>query len=108
MVMRDGPNKGRRFLVCSENKREDKSSCQFFEFEQEKVRPLPGDGSPCPVCKKGHLVTKLVRKEGPNKGKRFLVCSENKMGDKSTCQHFAWPGEGKSRMAAYRTPAARK
>lgn len=39
----------------------------------------------CPVCKKGHLLEKVVVKEGANKGRKYIGCS-----DFPNCKHFEW------------------
>lgn len=97
-VVKDGPNKGVRFLICSEA-RQDDDSCKFMVFP-----PRPGgtsgkpggkpntaggkagpklkigdaiEGGACPKCK-SEIVTRTVTKDGPNKGIRFLVCSAGK------------------------------
>lgn len=50
------------------------------------VGPVPaGEGKPCPTCKKGTLQLRVVQKEGPNRGKQFLACSER------SCKHMEWP-----------------
>ena len=42
-----------------------------------------GAGETCPACKKGKLAVRVVQKEGPNRGKQFLACSN--------CKHMEWP-----------------
>ena len=70
-------------------------ACTHREFaEREKVEPLPGDGKACPKCSLP-MKTGMVNKPGPNKGKRFLGCSNRE------CKTFefpvdALPGDGKT------------
>lgn len=41
------------------------------------IEPLPEHGQACPTCKKGKLVTRVVKKEGsPMLGKRFISCDQ--------------------------------
>lgn len=75
-VRKEGPNQGRRYLDCSDR------HCDFKHRPVEEGWPeylnyelLPQDGDPCPQCLEGHRKTLVVRQEGPNKGKRFYVCS---------------------------------
>lgn len=72
-VRKDSPNKGRRFLACSEQ-----DSCKHMVLPPDEgwSRPLPDEGAPCPSCSKGSKRTFTVQKEGPNKGKRFQSCTE--------------------------------
>ena len=48
---------------------------------------LDRDGCTCPECGKGKLVTRTVKKEGPNQGKQFLTCVAE------GCRYMEWPGE---------------
>ncbi|GJD89415.1 DNA topoisomerase 3 [Methylobacterium hispanicum] len=84
LVRKEGPNKGRPFLMCSEVDREKPEGCQHFEWKDE---------TPCPVCSKGVLKRGVVRKDGPNKGRPFAMCSAVDRGNPEGCQHFAWLDE---------------
>lgn len=86
IVKAEGPNKGTIFLSCSAGK----GVCDFALFpprkQQEAKKPLVignnKEGDCCPDCKKGQLQARTVTKEGPNKGKAFLGCSDWKEGCK--------------------------
>jgi DNA topoisomerase III len=84
VVRKEGPNKGRPFLMCSEVDREKPDSCQHFEWKDE---------TPCPSCGKGVLKRGVVRKEGPNKGRPFAMCSAVDRTKPDGCQHFSWLDE---------------
>lgn len=100
MVSKDGPNKGKRFLACDANVRGDPKSCSFMEWPKDDIPPLKGEGEPCTACGKGKMVTRVVRKAGPNQGKRFLACDQGRFGDSTTCQHAIWPDDGGPRRAS--------
>jgi len=57
------------------------------EKPKVEIEPLPGHGEKCASCKKGTMQTRLVQKDGPNKGKRFLGCSNFAGGGKT----MIWP-----------------
>jgi DNA topoisomerase-3 len=86
-IMKKGERRPTAVLVCSTRRRDDKTSCQFIDWNDVKAKALPDDGKPCPKCGTGVMQTKMIRKDGPDKGKTFLACSANVMGDKSSCQH---------------------
>ena len=52
------------------------------------VKPVDGHGETCAKCGKGTMVTKVVHKDGPSKGKVYLACSEY-----PDCDNRVWPGE---------------
>lgn len=83
-----GEHKGLRFLVCSERKHDDPSTCQYRQFPRPDA--LPGDGDPCPSCGVGKKRTVAIQK-GEHKGKRFMVCSEGKRDEPSSCQWREFP-----------------
>lgn len=56
--------------------------------QREPVVPLSAHGQACPACRQGVLKTFIVRKEGPNTGKRFLSC------DRDGCSHRSLTAEG--------------
>lgn len=63
-------------------------TCKGVEWEaRAEVAPIEGSGALCQVCKKGHMKTLEVKKEGPNKGKKFLAC------DSQDCKNMVWPEE---------------
>lgn len=47
---------------------------------------LADHGKQCPKCKTGTMITVAVRKEGPNFGKRLLMC-----GNRAACEHREFP-----------------
>lgn len=111
-----GAHKGKRYLSCTNWRKDDPSACTYSAWEKPKVVPLPGDGYDCPACGKGKLTTVQVQ-QGEHKGLRFLVCSERKRDDPSSCQHRQFPqpealpgdgepcpacGKGKKRTVAIR------
>lgn len=76
-VRKEGPNKGRWFLSCKTEK------C-FFEWQDsDKDDDAPGV-QPCPGCGEETLREFTVRKDGPNKGKKFLKCQDD------ACAYFQW------------------
>ena len=87
-VKKEGPNKGRWFMACSHDK------C-YFEWQDKDhdddtpaKAPKGDDALPeCPGCEGKTLREFTVKKEGPNKGKKFLKC-----GDES-CGYFQWMDE---------------
>ena len=96
VVQKDGPNKGKRFLICSEFQRDVPGACQYMDFPKAAVDALPGDGDPCPKCGKGKMTTRVIQKDGPNKGKRFLSCDNYRAGDASNCGHAIWPDQDRT------------
>ena len=78
MVQKDGPNKGKAFLSCTAY-----PECKHLEWPG--VPPIAGDGTKCPNCATGVMKTRVIQKEGPNKGKSFLGC------DNRECGHAVWP-----------------
>lgn len=69
------PTKGTIYLSCSNwHGKDDPKSCNHYEFPEEKVDKMPGDGEPCKKCGKGHMRT-IVSRSKLNAGKTFLSCS---------------------------------
>ena len=68
---------GRPYFVCSkENNR-----CNYFEWGDQIIVEKP-------LCKHGNPSRMLVvKKEGPNKGRKFFCCAEQKEKD---CKFFKW------------------
>ncbi len=64
-----------------------------------KVEPAEGSGTACPKCQEGTLVTFVVKKEGPSKGKPYLSCSRN-----PACDHRQWPKETIAPIAGHGRP----
>uniref|UniRef100_A0A1A9WUA1 DNA topoisomerase n=1 Tax=Glossina brevipalpis TaxID=37001 RepID=A0A1A9WUA1_9MUSC len=108
-VKKDGPNKGRIFYVCSKS-----NSCKFFQWANESQQcesmvtnptsssaNLTDSNSSIFNHSAADILSKInchcqklagsltVRKEGPNKGRRFYACSNR---DKS-CGFFKWADE---------------
>lgn len=87
-VKKDGPNKGRWFMACSQDK------C-FFEWQTQRDNDddaptaAKGDsGLPeCPGCEKNTLKLLTVKKEGANKGRQFYKCQDD------ACAYFQWADE---------------
>lgn len=69
-VKKDSINKGRPFISCRE--------CNYFGWLDEGM---------CPDCKAFPLATWTVRKNSPNKGRRFETCSSQ------GCGYFRWIDE---------------
>ncbi|KAM6186541.1 DNA topoisomerase 3-alpha isoform 2-T2 [Rhynchocyon petersi] len=109
-VRKEGPNQGRQFYKCS------RGSCTFFLWADSSPpitagtppyagRPLgnspghclgglnrPGAGSggttSC-LCSQP-VITRIVQKEGPNKGRQFHTCSKPR---EQQCGFFQWADE---------------
>ena len=76
---------GRLYFVCSKFK----NKCNYFEWGDQVIveKPLCKHGN-SPLCKHGNssrLMT--VKKEGPNKGRKFFCCAERK---ENSCKFFQW------------------
>jgi len=99
VAIQKGENKGKRFLVCSEGRRDDPASCQWREFPRDKVEPLEGEGVLCEKCAAGRMRTRVVQ-SGDNKGKRFLSCDGWNKDDPKSCRHSVWPDEGGAKRPA--------
>ena len=92
-VLKDSPNKGRNFYTCVKPKEQ---GCKFFEWADEiltnrkssfiKTKSLD-DNYTCQCGKSLKLLT--VRKESPNKGRKFYSCNKYKEG----CGYFEWADE---------------
>jgi len=102
VVGRQGDLKGKRYLRCDNWRKDDPTSCRnvvWPERPRPKCDPMPGDGTKCPTCGKGTLVTALSRN-----GSRFLYCNAYRKDDPASCRHIVWdrpkidpmPGEGQS------------
>ena len=77
-VKKEGPNKGRWFIACGNDK------C-YFEWMTQRDNDDDQGGLPeCPGCEHKTLREFTVKKEGPNKGKKFLKCSDPE------CAYFQW------------------
>lgn len=77
-----GQHKGKKFLSCTRY-----PDCDHSQWPQEKVDPIDGHGEACEKCGTGKMLTRLVKKDGPNKGKKFLGC------DNQECKNARWPAE---------------
>lgn len=84
IVRKDGPNKGRPFVMCSEVDRTKPDGCQHFEWK---------DATPCPTCNKAMLRRGTVTADTPNKGRPFAMCSAADRNDPNSCRHFEWLDE---------------
>ena len=94
-VSKEGPNKGKRFLACTNPSRE----CKTFEFPEPDVAPLPGHGETCTKCGKGTMKTKQINAKS---GKTYVVLACTNY---PACDNTVWPersaveplpGEGKA------------
>lgn len=100
-VAKDGPNKGRNFWVCDQDR---SSQCKFFQWDDEAPRDTTsgfggsgtggGGGSVdvvaanAPKCTHQlRCVLRTVNKEGRNKGKQFYVCGKPRA---AQCDFFMW------------------
>ncbi len=84
-VKKAGPNKGRWFIACSEEK------C-YFEWQTQRDNdddaPAEDNSLPeCPGCEAKTLKEFTVKKEGPNKGRKFFKCGD------PNCNYFQWTDE---------------
>ena len=68
---------GRPYFVCSKFK----NKCNYFEWGDQVIveKPLCKHGNP------SNLIT--VKKEGPNKDRKFFCCAEQK---ENSCKFFQW------------------
>lgn len=121
-VRKEGPNLGRSFHKCAEEK------CKFFKWVDDKatspVKPLdnaagatgglamggaveqPSDSTPRQCHCGVDAISRVVRKEGPTHGRTFWKCASDQ------CKFFAWdvqasskaspskPGDGSTQEAA--------
>lgn len=84
-VKKEGANKGRWFIACSQEK------CHFEWQTQRDNDDDQGQAEnalpSCPGCEGNTLREFTVKKEGPNKGRKFFKCSDEK------CNYFQWADE---------------
>ena len=107
-VLKPGNNCGRDFFVCSKMQNDPKK-CDYYKWADEidgnddfqpsnntqrrkeipktSQRKCNGDAPNCECGIAG--VSKIVKKEGPNCGKEFYVCSKGST-DTSRCNFFTW------------------
>ena len=78
---------GRPFFVCPIRKQNQR--CDYFAWGDQTIveRPLCEHGKP------SRLLT--VKKEGPNKGRKFFSCAEQK---ENRCDFFEWFREERVRQ----------
>jgi uncharacterized protein (TIGR02996 family) len=80
-VLKEGPNEGRLFMKCRH--------CGRFDWlspptvRDEELERAQAGARPCPKCGKARRAQR-VRKEGPNRGRLFLVCGD------PACDSFEW------------------
>lgn len=84
-VKKEGPNKGRWFISC-------RACNDHFEWMgKDNDDDTPQCGSPglppCPGCDGNTMKELTVKKEGPNKGRKFFKCGDEK------CGYFQWADE---------------
>src|SRR5215469_10758901 len=96
-VQKDGPNEGRLFMKCRH--------CGRFDWltparaRDEELERAHAGARPCPKCCKARRAQR-VRKEGPNRGRLFLVCGD------PACDSFEWASPpAEHRPAAAPRPA---
>lgn len=78
-VKKEGRNKGRWFLACSQEK------CYFEWMDREEN--TEEDIPECPGCSGNTLREFTVKKEGPNTGRKFFKCIDE------SCNYFQWADE---------------
>ena len=93
-VLKDSPNKGRQFYACVKPKNQ---GCNLFQWADEtmtipksnshKTNPLNNSTIKCLCGLSLNVLT--VRKDSPNKGRKFFSCNRNKGG----CDYFQWADE---------------
>lgn len=92
--IRKGDQKGKKFLACNSYNKDDPNSCRHAVWPESKkanVKPIEGDGKPCPKCGKGILKTRVIGK-GDHKGKTFLACNVwVKDNPAESCDYVEWP-----------------
>lgn len=82
---------GSVFLGCNNWVKDNaKLSCDYVEFPEEKIPPLPGDGEKCEKCGTGRMRTRKFFK-GEQKGDRFLSCDAYNKDDPASCRHAIFP-----------------
>ncbi len=90
VLIRSGGHKGKRFLSCNQNIRDNPASCQYIKWPEVAVEKMPGDGDLCTKCGKGHMRTRVISK-GDSKGQRFLSCDQYDAKTKTGCGNAIWP-----------------
>jgi uncharacterized protein (TIGR02996 family) len=97
-VQKAGPNEGRLFMKCRH--------CGRFDWltppaeRDEELERAQAGARPCPKCGKARRAQR-VGKEGPNKGRLFLVCGD------PACDSFEWASPpAEPRPASPPRPAA--
>lgn len=88
VVQKDGPTKGKSFLSCTLY-----PECKNLEWPSAPA--IEGHGTTCPKCGKGKMLTRVVQKDGPSKGKSFLGC------DVPECRHSVWPEDKVEPLAGH-------
>jgi DNA topoisomerase-3 len=91
---------GTVFLGCNNWVKDNpKLSCDYVEFIEEKIQPLPGDGETCTSCEKGLMRTRKFF-SGEQKGERFLSCDGYRKEDPNSCRNAIFPNGGSKKPAA--------
>lgn len=75
-------------------KRVSQGKGQTIKIKGASVEPLKGTGETCPSCKKGTLITRMIR-TGTMKGKRVLTCDQYNKDDPNSCRYTVWPDKPK-------------
>lgn len=88
-----------RVLSCDAYNKDDPNTCRHIVWpdrpQQAPVPPAAGDGTVCPKCKVGRLVTKKSAK-----GAIYLSCNNWKGKDQpGNCDYFAFPEEKIDKIA---------
>lgn len=91
---RQAKSSDKLFLACDNWRPNDKSSCDYVMWGEEKVEPLDGHGQKCDKCGNGTMITKQ------NKNGRFLSCSTY-----PTCTNAVFPDSYQSSKPRGSTPA---
>jgi DNA topoisomerase III len=80
VVKKEGPNKGKRFLGCTNRE------CKTLEFPEPDLAPLPGHGRACEKCGKGTMKTKQITAKATGKTYVVLACTNY-----PACNNTVWP-----------------
>lgn len=84
-VRKESPNKGKKFYTCKSR------ACDFFQWQEQQDIQTNRNIGQLVQCSCGKNAAFFeVRKEGPNKGRKFFTCKER------TCDFFKWQDDKKN------------
>jgi len=89
VVKKEGPNTGRHFWVCGRPQDDPTRCANMFQWASENPAAPCAMNKPVAACAGG--VLRQVKKEGPNKGKKFYCCPAP---IDQQCGLFIWVDEG--------------